>query len=34
VSAGRYSNPADASRILEVLEARRRAILEQYEEGT
>jgi hypothetical protein len=32
VSAGQYSNPADAARILEVLEARRRSIIEQYGE--
>jgi hypothetical protein len=32
VSAGQYSNPADASRILEVLDARRQTIIHQYEE--
>lgn len=30
VSAGRYRDPADANRIVEILEARRRAILEAY----
>ncbi|MBI4353951.1 MAG: hypothetical protein HY595_01820 [Candidatus Omnitrophica bacterium] len=30
VSAGQYSNPSDAARIIEVLEARRKTIMERY----
>ncbi len=34
VAAGHYTDPRDAGRIVEVLEARRRAILNAYLEGS